>query len=71
MSIAHELSSDVAAAVLAPEKDGSSQDPSELAEVVREIHSTLRELTAEARHKIRRPQKRADTSSLTNTASAD
>ena len=71
MSIAHELSSDVAAAVLAPGKEESSQDPSELAEVVREIHSTLRELTAEARRKNRRSQKRADASPLKHTASAD
>jgi hypothetical protein len=71
MSIAHELSSDVAAAVLAREKDEPSQDTSELLEVVKEVHSTLRELTAEARRKNRRSQKRADASPLKHTASAD
>ena len=71
MSIAHELSSDVAAAVLAREKDEPSQDTSELAEVVIKVHSTLRELKAEARRQDRRPRGRADTSSLSNIASAD
>ncbi|HYN85574.1 MAG TPA: hypothetical protein VER32_09985 [Pyrinomonadaceae bacterium] len=53
MSIAHELSSDVAAAVLTPKSDGSRRDASALAEVVMEVHSTLRRLTAEGRRKAR------------------
>jgi prefoldin subunit 5 len=57
MSIAHELSSDVAAAVLAREKDELAPDTNELVEVVMEVHSTLRELTAEARRQNRRPAK--------------
>ena len=47
MSIAHELSSEVAAAVLAEEQGGSPRDASARAEVVLEIHSTLRRLCAE------------------------
>lgn len=71
MSIAHELSSDVASAVLAREKDEHAQDKSKLLEVVKEAHSTLRELTAEARRISRRPLKRSDAPSLKQTASAD
>jgi len=71
MSIANELSSDVAAAVLAREKDEPALAASGLAEVVWEVHSTLRELTAEARRKNRRPRKRADNSASSKTASAD
>ncbi len=50
MSIANELSSDVAEAVLARRQDESSQSVRELAGVVKEVHSTLRRLTAESRH---------------------
>lgn len=53
MSIANELSSDVAAAVLTAKQDDSRQDSGELAEVVKEVHSTLRRLTAEARRENR------------------
>jgi hypothetical protein len=71
MSIAHELSSDVAAAVLAREKEGTSQDAGALLEVVKEVHSTLRELTAEARRQNRRTRSGKDSSSTTRAASAD
>lgn len=53
MSIAHELSSEVAAAMLT---DGEGQTPryaSERAEVVLEVHSTLRKLSAEHRRQTR------------------
>ena len=53
MSIAHELSSDVAAAVLAPEEGESPRDASERAGVVLEVHSTLRRLSAEYRRRGR------------------
>ena len=53
MSIAHELSSDVAAAVLAAEEGVSPEDASERAEVVLEVHSTLRRLSAEHRRRGR------------------
>lgn len=53
MSIAHELSSDVAAAMLAAEKGEPPSDASERAEVVLELHSTLRRLSAEHRKKGR------------------
>ena len=53
MSIAHELSSDVAAAMLAPQDDESPRSVGDLAEVVIEVHSTLRKLTAEGRrHRV-------------------
>jgi len=53
MSIAHELSSDVAAAMLAAREGESPNDASERAEVVLEIHSTLRRLGAEYRRRGR------------------
>lgn len=53
MSIAHELSSDVAAAMLAAREGESPSDASERAEVVREVHSTLRRLGAEYRRRGR------------------
>lgn len=53
MSIAHELSSDVAAAVLAAEEGKALADASERAEVVLEVHSTLRRLGTEHRKKRR------------------
>lgn len=53
MSIAHELSSEVAAAVLAAREGETPRDASERAEVVLEIHSTLRRLSAEQRRRGR------------------
>jgi hypothetical protein len=53
MSIAHELSSDVAAAVLATEEGESPVDACARAKVVLEVHSTLRRLSAEYREKAR------------------
>jgi hypothetical protein len=53
MSIAHELSSDVAAAVLAVREGETPRDASKRAEVVMEVHSTLRRLSAEYRRKGR------------------
>jgi hypothetical protein len=53
MSIAHELSSEVAAAVLADREGEASLDASERAEVVLEVHSTLRRLNAEYRRRAR------------------
>jgi hypothetical protein len=51
MSIAHELSSDVAAAVLAVKEGESAEDASGRAEVVLQVHSTLRRLSAEHRRR--------------------
>lgn len=51
MSIANELSSDVAEAVLARRQDESSQSVRALTEVVKEVHTTLRRLTAESRRR--------------------
>lgn len=70
MSIAHELSSDVAAAVLAHIEE-PLQDRNELVEVVMEVHSTLQELSEEARHKTRRAPKQAETRLRSRIASAD
>jgi hypothetical protein len=56
MSIAHELSSEVAAAVLAAGEGETPRDASERAEVVLELHSTLRRLSAEHR-RLRRAAK--------------
>ena len=51
MSIAHELSSEVAAAVLAGGEGEAPGDASGRAEVVLEVHSTLRRLSAEYRRR--------------------
>ena len=67
MSIAHELSSDVAAAMLARKDDESPRSAGDLAEVVIEVHSTLRQLTAEAR---RRKAGRANSADAARSASA-
>jgi hypothetical protein len=53
MSIAHELSSEVAAAVLADREGEAPLDASGRAEVVLEVHSTLRRLSAEYRRRGR------------------
>lgn len=53
MSIAHELSSEVAAAVLAGREGEAPGDASGRAEVVLEVHSTLRRLSAEYRRRAR------------------
>ena len=56
MSIAHELSSEVAAAVLADGEGGARLDADKRAEVVLEVHSTLRRLSAEYRRRGRARQ---------------
>jgi hypothetical protein len=53
MSIAHELSSDVAAAVLTAGEGEAPGDASERAELVLEVHSTLRRLSAAYRRRDR------------------
>ena len=53
MSIANELSSEVAAAVLAAREGETPRDAGERAEVVLEVHSTLRRLSAEYRSRGR------------------
>jgi hypothetical protein len=55
MSIDNELSSEVAAALLAADDGKPPRDASRLAEVVKDVHSTLRQLEAESRRKTRRP----------------
>lgn len=53
MSIANELSSEVAAAVLAAREGETPRDASARAGVVLEVHSTLRRLSAEHRRRDR------------------
>jgi hypothetical protein len=49
MSIANELSSEVAAAVLTGRAKGTTVSARELIDVIVRVHSTLRRLTTEAR----------------------
>lgn len=51
MSIANELSSEVAAAMLTREKDKDSPESSGLLDVVLEVHTTLQRMTREGRRK--------------------
>lgn len=53
MSIAHELSSDVAAAVLTAVEGEAPDDANERVELVLEVHSTLRRLSADYRRRDR------------------
>lgn len=53
MSIAHELSSDVAAAVLTAVEGEAPDDANERVELVLEVHSTLRRLSADYRRRGR------------------
>jgi hypothetical protein len=69
MSIDNELSSDVAAALLAAEEGESPRNPGKLAEVVKAVHSTLRQLEAESRRKSRRPAGTGDEPSTGRAAS--
>jgi predicted transcriptional regulator len=54
MSISNELSSDVAAALLAENHGADPVETDELMAIVVEVHSTLRELTAGERKERRR-----------------
>ena len=54
MSIANELSSEVAAAMLTSEKDKVPVNSNELLNVVLEVHTTLRRMTKESRRKVLR-----------------
>lgn len=56
MSIANELSSDVANAVLSRQDEQGALNSTELKAVVLSIHTTLRHLTSEARKDNRRPR---------------
>jgi len=60
MSIAHELSSEVAAAVLAAREGETPRDAGERAGVVLEVHSTLRRLSAEYRRRGRAAKGESD-----------
>ena len=53
MSIANELSCDVAAAMLAQREGAVDADPQGLTDILLQVHITLRQLTNEARQKRR------------------
>ena len=69
MSIANELSSDVATAVLARQKEGAEADSNELKDVVMKVHSTLRRLTAEGRKMGTRTHSSPESGQVKHTAS--
>jgi hypothetical protein len=54
MSMANELSSDIAAAVLARKNEVASVDSRDIKDVLVQVHSTLRHLTTETRRRGRR-----------------
>ncbi len=71
MSIANELSSDVATAMLAQKDNETEQDANELAGMVMEVHSTLRRMSLDDRRKKRRRQAPlADESLRSNNAAS-
>ena len=61
MSIANELSCDVAAAMFTRKEDEAPSTQRELAEVLLVVHSTLRHLTAESRRVNARARNSAET----------
>ena len=69
MSIANELSSDVAAAVLANKEGEEPDDSSKLKDVVMKVHSTLRHLTTEGRKRNRRSQSASEPPPTSRVAS--
>lgn len=69
MGIANELSSDVAAAVLA-RKDKEQAGKNELIEIVRNFHSALRDLTGEERQRRRAHTSSSSESRQANTRAA-
>jgi hypothetical protein len=70
MSIAHELSSEVAAALLADGEGESHGDSRERAEVVLEVHSTLRSLRSQYRKRGRAASDDTDAPPLGEAASS-
>jgi hypothetical protein len=54
MSISNELSGDVAAALLAENQDSDPAETNQLMEIVVQVHSTLRDMTAAERKERRR-----------------
>jgi len=62
MSIANELSCDVAAAIFTRKEDEPSSSQRELAQVLLVVHTTLRDLTAESRRAAGRARKSSEAS---------
>ena len=71
MSIANELSSDVAAALLLRQEDSSAIDSNKLINVVIEVHSTLRHLRMEVRRDSRRAKSLPDSQQQSSAASGN
>lgn len=69
MSIANELSCDVAAAMLTRREGAVDADQKDLTDIVLEVHTTLRQLTNEARQK-RRDARFLPPSSLASNSTA-
>lgn len=69
MSIANELSSEVAAAVLSLKDEESSAESGKLKDVVMRVHSALREMKAESRRDSLRPQSVSEPPAAGRTAS--
>ncbi|MGB7924284.1 MAG: hypothetical protein WCF57_13660 [Pyrinomonadaceae bacterium] len=61
MSIANELSSEVATAVFTRTREKAELEPKGLTKVVLEVHSTLRRLMADARQRRRSQISQAST----------
>ena len=70
MSIANELSSDVAAAVLTRQSEAPTTESKELVGVIMEVHTTLRHLTVKARTGSRRAQGSSDMPPAAGTAAS-
>ena len=69
MSIANELSCDVAAAVFTEADEQTEPDAEQMTELVLTLHTTLRQMTDEARDR-RRAQRAQRTDAAYNTQSA-
>ncbi len=70
MSIANELSSDVATAVLIHANDKVQSDPKKLIEIVRDFYAALRPLTKAARRRRIKPQASFEPSAPPNSRAA-
>jgi hypothetical protein len=70
MSIANELSCDVAAAVFTEADEQTEPDAGQMTELVLTLHTTLRQMLDEARDR-RRAQRAQRTATAYNTQSAE
>ena len=70
MGIANELSSDVAAALLARKAEQSQTETNELIEIVRDFHSAMSELKGEERRRRASVISSVDSSQTSNQAAS-